>query len=133
MFVARLKPLDPRKGHVAESYAHAGLGLRWNQGTAHHSLSEEQAAVLRKADLFDVVAEEDWQAFAGEGAPTKAGLRAPPPAGQTATVGVLIETLDHTDAGGVRVQHTQPAPPPAPQAGPARTVPARPKRTGGGK
>lgn len=142
-FEARIKPYDPRKGQVGRSYSHIGINRRFVEGQIYRGLSAEEAETLRKIEqpkagrglLFDVgTPEEMAEILAGETAaklgvsrPTAARV-VPPPAPGAASV--PIEQLDHTDANGVRVQHTQGAPEPAPEAAPAR-APARPKQPGG--
>lgn len=150
-YVVRLKPIDERRGQVAQSYTHAGLGRRWVQGTIHRGVTEQEAEQLRPlrqpgkgmAPLFDVVAETEWESFVAAEAAAKAGLplsivrpAAPAPAEPAAPpagVSIPIETLEHTDAGGVRVQRTQEAPV-VPATPPPATTPraARPKKAGGG-
>lgn len=159
-FVARLKPLDPRRGQVAETYSLAEFDLRWNQGTVHRGLTASQAEKLRgmrqpgkgKAPLFDVHSEEEWDDVLAREAAAKLGLPEPiaarvmptvsapkaapsePAAPETppvlADVAVPIEALDHTDANGIRVQHTQAAPEP-PAAAPVANK--GPKKPGGNK
>lgn len=156
-FVARLKPLDPRRGQVAETYSLAEFDLRWNQGTVHRGLTEAQAEKLRgmrqpgkgKAPLFDVHSEEEWDNVLAREAAAKLGLPeplaarvmptvsapkvAPAPAAAPALaddLAVPVEGLDHTDANGIRVQHTQAAPEP-PAAAPVAN--RGPKRPGGNK
>lgn len=137
-FVACLKPYDPRRGCVARSYAHAGLGLRFAEGVPVRGLSEKQAEELRqlrqpgkgKEALLDVFSDAEWESFLARTAAAKLGLpeslvsRAVPQAAP-------VEALDHTDAGGVRVQHTQEAAPDPVAASAA--APKGPKRKGGSK
>lgn len=148
-FAARIKPHDPRKGQVGRSYTHIGLNRRFVEGQIYRDLTEQEAAVLRgiqqpkagRGALFDVgTAEEMEQILANEAADklgvsrTVAPAIVPPPklAAPAAPVAVPIEQLEHTDAAGVRVRHTQdaPAPPPPPAPAPAAQG-ARPKKAGG--
>lgn len=140
-FVACLRPYDPRRGCVARSYAHAGFDLRFVEGVPVRGLSAKQSEELRKLRqpgkgkeaLLDVYSDEEWEEFVARQAAAKLGLpaavvarsapQAPPPPSSA-------EALDHTDVGGIRVQHTQDAPPdPATEI----VAPKGPKRKGGGR
>ncbi len=144
-YVVRLKPFDPRKGQVAQSYAHAGFNLRWNQGIAIRDLPEDRAAVLREmrqpgkglAPLFDVVPEAEWEHFLAVEAAVKLGLPPPvkaPPAPEIASAppgaALPIEGMEHVDLDGQRVQLTQAAPV---EAAPEPVKARGPKKPGGTK
>lgn len=149
MYFARIKPHDPRKGQVARSYTSVALNRRFSEGVIYRDLTEAEATALRaiqqpkagRGALFDVGTAEEMEGVLSAEAADRLGvsrtvgaLVVPPPrlapAAPALETALPVETLEHVDVGGQRIQLTQPAPP-EPAAAPAPT-PKGPKKPGGG-